>query len=169
MTPTLRRTRAVRLIATVLWLAALGSAGTARALDPAPKLQVTPVLKTSSSWDDKQIVYPDGRSEVTGLVIELASGAETGWHEHPVPSFAYILQGELQVTRQDGQVKRLKTGDALAEVVGVIHNGRAVSTEPVKLVVFYTGAFGKVLTINRPEFTLPVSALQDAVQKGEAR
>lgn len=58
------------------------------------------MLKTSSSWDDKQIVYPDGR---------------------------------------------------------------------VKLVVFYTCAFGKVLTINRPEFTLPASALQEAVKKGETR
>ena len=154
---------------TALWLAVLGAAGTAHAVDATPKVQVTPVLKTASSWDDKPITYPDGHSEVTGLVIEIAPGAETGWHEHPVPSFAYILQGELQVTRQDGQVKRLKTGDALAEVVGVIHNGRAVSAEPVKLVVFYTGAAGKALTIAHPEFTLPANAQQAAVKQGEPR
>ncbi|MEX8520702.1 MAG: cupin domain-containing protein [Leptothrix sp. (in: b-proteobacteria)] len=172
MLPALHHTtpRAPRLLSrTALWLAVLGSAGAAHALDASQTVRVTPVLKATSSWDDKQITYPDGRGEVTGLVIEIAPGAETGWHEHPIPSFAYILQGELQVTRQDGQVKRLKTGDALAEVVSVIHNGRAVSAEPVKLVVFYTGAFGKVLTIARPEFTLSVSALQEAVKNGEAR
>lgn len=128
-------------------LAALMLPIAASALDASSTVKVTPLLKTTSSWDSKPIVYPSGTAEVTGLLIEIAPGAETGWHEHPVASFAYILSGTLEVTRRTGEVKLLKAGDALAEVVNTQHNGRAVGDEPVKLVVFYTGAVGTPLTI----------------------
>ncbi len=127
----------------------------AHALDATSAITVTPLLKTSRSWDGRQIVYPAGQGEVTALVIELAADGETGWHEHPVPSFAYILEGELEVTRRDGSFKVFKPGDALAEVVDTYHNGRALNGKPVKLVVFYTGAVGTPLTIAHPEFKLP--------------
>lgn len=127
----------------------------AHALDTSSTIKVTPLLKTASSWDGQQIVYPEGQGEVTALVIELAANGETGWHEHPVPSFAYILEGDLEITRRDGSVKRLKPGDALAEVVNTYHNGRALNGKPVKLVVFYTGSVGKTLTVAHPEFRLP--------------
>ncbi len=125
------------------------------ALDATSAVTVTPLLKTTTTWDGQPIVYPEGQGEVTAFIIELAANGETGWHEHPVPSFAYILQGELEVTRRDGSVKRLKPGEALAEVVNTFHNGRALNDQPVKLVVFYTGAVGKKLTIPHPEFRLP--------------
>ncbi|MDD2776834.1 MAG: cupin domain-containing protein [Gallionella sp.] len=110
-------------------------------------------MKTTQSWDGKPIVYPTGQAEITGLLIEVAPGKETGWHEHPVPSFAWIISGTLEITRQDGQVKRLQAGDALAEVIDTLHNGRNVGTDVVKLVVFYTGAVGTPLTIKHPEVT----------------
>lgn len=125
------------------------------ALDATSAVTVTPLLKTTTTWDGQPIVYPEGQGEVTAFIIELAANGETGWHEHPVPSFAYILEGELEVTRRDGSVKRLKPGEALAEVVNTFHNGRALNDQPVKLVVFYTGAVGKKLTIPHPEFRLP--------------
>lgn len=125
------------------------------ALDATSAVTVTPLLKTTTTWDGQPIVYPEGQGEVTAFIIELAANGETGWHEHPVPSFAYILEGELEVTRRDGSVKRLKPGEALVEVVNTFHNGRSLNDQPVKLVVFYTGAVGKKLTIPHPEFRLP--------------
>ncbi len=122
------------------------------ALDASAGVKVTPLMKTSSSWDGKQIVYPAGQGEVTGLIVEIAPGGETGWHEHPVPSFAYILDGELEVTRSDGEVKLLKPGDTLAEVVNTLHNGRTLGAKPVKILVFYAGSKGGRLTIPHPEF-----------------
>jgi quercetin dioxygenase-like cupin family protein len=119
------------------------------ALDPAPGVRVTPLLKETTSWDGKPIVYPQGEAQVTSLFIEIAPGAETGLHYHPVPSFAYVLEGTLEVTADDGRVKRLHAGDALAEVVNRPHNGRNVGTVPVRLVVFYTGAVGSQLTVKQ--------------------
>lgn len=142
-------------LATAALLSPLLMAIPAQALDATATIKVTPLLKTTSSWDGQQIKYPEGQGEVTSLVIELAANGETGWHEHPVPSFAYILEGDLEITRRDGSVKVLKPGDALAEVVNTYHNGRALNGKPVKLVVFYTSVVGKALTIAHPEFHLP--------------
>lgn len=137
----------------VTFLLAVSFTFNAYALDNSTGVTVMPLLKTTQSWDGKPIVYPTGQAEITGLLIEVAPGKETGWHEHPVPSFAWIISGTLEITRQDGQVKRLQAGDALAEVIDTLHNGRNVGTDPVKLVVFYTGAVGKALTIKHPEVT----------------
>ncbi len=123
----------------------------AHALDNSAGVKVTPLLKTTRSWNGKPIVYPEGQAEITGLLVEIAPGAETGWHEHPVPSFAMVLEGTLEITLKSGEVKRLQSGDALAEVVDTPHNGRNVGTKPVKIVVFYAGAVGKPLTIKHPK------------------
>jgi len=84
------------------------------------------------------------------MLIEIAPGGETGWHLHPVPSFGMVVQGELEVSLKDGRKKRLKAGDALAEVVNTAHNGRNVGTEAVKLVVFYAGSKGLSLSQKIP-------------------
>lgn len=120
---------------------------TAHALDPGAAVKATQVLKTTTSWNGEPIVYPQGTAEVTGLVVEIAPGGETGWHLHPVPSFALMLQGTLEVRTRDGRVKRVHAGDAFAEVRNTWHNGRNVGTVPVKLVVFYAGAVGKPVSV----------------------
>lgn len=121
------------------------------ALDPAPAIQSKLILKTTQSWDGTPIAYPEGTPEITGMVIEVAPGAETGWHQHPVPSFALILEGELEVRLKDGRTRRVKAGEALAEVVNTLHNGRNPGTAPVKLVVFYAGVVRGLLSILEPK------------------
>lgn len=119
----------------------------AYAADPHPGLKSTVVLKATSSWDGKPIVYPTGKPEVTGIVMEIAPGAETGWHLHPASSFGYVMEGELEVHLKDGSVKKLKAGDALAEVVNTLHNGHNVGSTPVRIAVFYVGIEGQPLFV----------------------
>lgn len=125
------------------------------ALANSAAIKVTPLLKTTRSWDGKAIVYPEGEAQITGLIVEIAPGGETGWHEHPIPSFGMILQGMLEVSLENGQVKRLQAGDALAEVINTLHNGKNVGKEPVKIVVFYAGTTDSPLTIAHPEMNPP--------------
>ena len=120
------------------------------ALDQSVSVKVTQILKTTNSWDDKPIVYPDGKAEITGLLVEIRPGGETGWHLHPIPSFGTVLEGTLEVALKDGRVKRLQAGDTLAEVVNTSHNGHNVGNIPVKLVVFYVGTVGQNLTMKEP-------------------
>ena len=119
----------------------------ATALDATTGVRVTPLAKEATSWDGKPIIYPAGTAEMTALLIEIAPGAQTGWHCHLVPNFAYMLEGTLELVLDDGRMKRLNAGDALSEVVDRSHNGRNVGSDPVKLVVFYTGAAGIPLSV----------------------
>lgn len=141
-------TRTARTLCTAL-LCCLPVA--ACALDETPVVRVTPLLKTGTTWNGAAIVYPAGRAEVTALWVEIAPGGETGWHRHAVPSFAMLLEGTLEITTREGQVKLLRPGEALAEVIATGHNGRNVGDKPVKLVVFYAGAEGAVLTVKEPK------------------
>lgn len=117
------------------------------ALDQSASVKVSKLMQTTSSWNGAALAYPAGQAEITSLLIEIAPGGETGWHLHPVASFGYILEGELEVSLKDGSVKHLVAGQALAEVVNTLHNGRNVGKGPVKLVVFYAGAVGSTLSV----------------------
>jgi quercetin dioxygenase-like cupin family protein len=130
----------------------LACAHSASALDNSAAVKVTPLLKTSTSWDGKPLVYPQGQAEVTALIVEIAAGGQTGWHEHSVPSFAYVLEGTLEVALGDGSTRLLHVGDTLPEVVQTLHNDRALGDKPVKLFVLYTGTVNQPLTIAHPEF-----------------
>lgn len=124
----------------------LASISQAHALEESASIKASTILKTEASWDGKPIEYPSGKAEITGMMVEIAPGGETGWHLHPVPSFGIILEGELEVQLKTGEVKHLKSGEALAEVVNTLHNGRNVGSIPVKLIVFYAGAVGQKLS-----------------------
>lgn len=131
----------------LLWLGILAlTLPQAYALDQTDAIRVHTLLKTQSSWDGKTLEYPTGQAEITGMIVEIAPGAETGWHLHAVPSFGMVLEGELEVQLKDGKTKYLKSGEALAEVVNTLHNGRNVGATPVKLIVFYAGVAGQKLS-----------------------
>lgn len=116
--------------------------------DKALPITVTQLLKTTTTWDGKPLTYPtNDKAQVTALMIEIPVNAETGWHHHPVPSFAMIVQGTLDVMLKDGSVNHLKAGDPLVEVVDTAHNGRNTGNVPVKIMVFYAGTVNSVLTI----------------------
>ena len=107
--------------------------------------------KTSVTSNGQKISYPQtDKAEVTAMTVELAPGAETGWHKHPVPVYAYVISGHLSVELEDGQQLSFTSGEAVIEVVNVLHNGKNKGNEPVKLAVFYLGAEGTANVI-KPE------------------
>lgn len=129
----------------VVW--ALVCQRTAFALEASSDVKVAAILQADTSWDGQPISYPEGKPEITGLIIEIAPGGETGWHLHPVSSFGLMLEGELEIQLKNGVLKQLKAGEALVEVINTLHNGRNTGSIPVKLVVFYAGAVGQKLTV----------------------
>jgi quercetin dioxygenase-like cupin family protein len=139
--------RTVIILARLAIVLALAVPAGAVALDVSPAIKVLPLVRATTSWNGAPISYPQGQAEITGMVIEIAPGAETGWHVHPVPSFGVVLEGTLEVMLKDGKKKQLGPGQGLVEVVGTVHNGRNIGTVPVKLVVFYAGAIGTPLTV----------------------
>ena len=130
----------------ILLFLLLSGSGIVLAIDGSDMIKATPVLKTQLTWIGQDIVYPEGQAEMSGVVIEMVPGGETGWHKHPVPSVGYVIEGQLEVHFKNGDVKKLNAGEAAAEAVDVWHNGVNVGEGPVKLVVFYVGTANSKLT-----------------------
>ena len=111
--------------------------------DYSPAVSAKVLTKTTVTGNGQKIRYPvTDRAEVTAMTVVLAPGAETGWHKHPVPVYAYVIAGTLSVEIEGGKRLTFKTGDAIIEVVNTLHNGRNIGTEPVQLAVFYLGIEG---------------------------
>lgn len=114
--------------------------------DP-PTVKATTVLKTQTSWNGEKIAYPAGQAEITGMIVEIPVGAETGWHSHPVPVFGMLLEGEFEVQLKNGVTKKFRAGEAEVEVMNTLHNGRNPGSVPAKLLVFFAGSANKPLTV----------------------
>jgi quercetin dioxygenase-like cupin family protein len=139
------KARDVRFGIIILGLCAAGPAITV-ALDASTR--VTPLLSTGKTVMDEPIVYPTGApAKVTTAIVEMAPGAETGWHTHGVPLTGYILDGELTVDYGAKGKRTYKKGDAVAEAMSVPHNGKNTGTGVMRLFVVYMGAHGMPTSI----------------------
>jgi quercetin dioxygenase-like cupin family protein len=99
------------------------------------------VLKTKNMSNGQPIAYlKSDNPEVTVMTVELPPGAETGWHTHPVPVYAFVISGSLTVEVEGKNTLIFQAGDAIIEAVNTRHCGKNTGAVPVKLVVFYTGA-----------------------------
>ena len=106
------------------------------------------LLRTTVNSIGQPIAYPrEGTPEVTALLIEMAPGEETGWHQHPVPLFGYILAGELTVYQVTGEKRVVHAGEVSLESVNVVHNGVNEGAVPCKMIVFVVGLKGVPFTV----------------------
>lgn len=98
-----------------------------------------PLLKTTTTWEGADIVYPKGNAEITSVILKIDAGETTPFHCHPVPTLGYVLKGKVEVETTSGKRIIFSEGESAVEVLGTLHRGRAVDG-PVELVVFYAGA-----------------------------
>lgn len=98
------------------------------------------ILETEKMSNGEPIDYQDtDHPRVTVMTVDIAPGAKTGWHSHPMPVYAYVMSGRLTVQIEGGKTTEFKKGEAIIEVVNLRHNGINQGKIPVKLVVFYLG------------------------------
>ena len=109
----------------------------------ATAIKVETILKTSTDVAGKPIEYPKtGKPEVSGVMVEIPVGQSTGWHFHPNPCVAYLIQGQITVEDAMGTKRQFKAGDSFAELVNVNHCGYNTGDQPVKIVMFVIGEVG---------------------------
>lgn len=138
----------LRLFLTSLLLCQLAFASLVCGGEYAATVKTEKILTTDRAGDGRPHRYlTTAKPEVTAMTVEIAVGGETGWHLHSMPVYAYVLAGKLEVELADGKLLAFKQGDAIVEVQNLAHNGRNRGTEPVKLVVFYTGEKGMPLAV----------------------
>lgn len=106
------------------------------------------LLKSQTSWDGGEIKYPAGQAEITSFILRLEERGTPRFHCHPVPTFGYVLLGEVEIETRDGNKTILKQGESAIEVMRTVHRGRAIGG-PAEIVVFYAGA------VNVPNTVFP--------------
>lgn len=106
-----------------------------------------PLLKTSMTRDDELIVYPPGKPEIISVIGTLDKGGRTALHEHPVPVYVYVMQGEVEVKSEGSDPHRYKTGDAFIEAQNRKHQAFNVADGPSKILVVFVGQEGTPTTV----------------------
>jgi quercetin dioxygenase-like cupin family protein len=111
------------------------------------KVVATTLLKTTVTATGQKIVFPIANTEVTALIVDIPAGADTGWHEHPYPRYAYVLDGAVTVENDTGTRNTYAAGSFIVEQIGTYHHG--TTTMPTRLLVIDQAETGKANQVNR--------------------
>jgi quercetin dioxygenase-like cupin family protein len=118
------------------------------AMPPGPGVEV--LIETTETVLGQEFAYPEGQARITAERITVPPGALLPPHLHPVPLFAYVLQGELIVDYgSEGEIV-YQTGDALVEAIDWPHQGRNGGRGKLVLLAVYAGAEGVPNTVPAP-------------------
>jgi quercetin dioxygenase-like cupin family protein len=89
------------------------------------------------------IQYPQGDPvNIRSLIVTLKPGEETGWHKHGVPTYGYMLSGNLSVDYGKKGKRVYRAGEAFMEAMDWWHNGINDTGKPARVLVVFMGAKG---------------------------
>ena len=82
-----------------------------------PPIMITKLKQLSQSWDGSKFSYPDKNEEITAIKIFLAPNAKLPYHCHPFPTIGFVLSGEVEVEKTNGEKHLFRKGDVVCELV----------------------------------------------------
>jgi quercetin dioxygenase-like cupin family protein len=123
-------------LATALLLAGVG------AWAAPPETTVQPLIETNLTVLGDTFSYPEGQAQLTAAIVTVPPGGKLPPHEHPVPVFAYMLQGELNVDYGSAGRRTYRKGAALVEAFQWAHDGHNGGRGTTRLLVVYASAVG---------------------------
>lgn len=104
------------------------------------------VLKSTTTADGDPLQLPSGTPEIVSVIGTLEPGGQTARHQHPVPVYVYVLEGELEVRGDEGEPRTYSAGEAFLESVNRWHQGFNTGDAPTKILVVFIGAEGEQTT-----------------------
>ena len=137
----MHRTRLVTLTLTAfLGALCLLVIGTSRGLT---RDSVSKLLTSSQTVIGQPIVYPTAKpAKITSVIVTMLPGEKTGWHQHDVPMFGYILEGEVTVDYGSKGTRVYRQGEAVMEAIDWPHDGHNTGTGPARILAVFMGAEG---------------------------
>ena len=109
------------------------------AIENTNNIKVTKLIETDTSWEKTKIIYPNGDTKITALLVEMQPQAKMQVHYHEVPSFGYILEGKITVQSESGDMKTFSKGEVVIEMINKKHSGVNTGDSVTKFIVFYMG------------------------------
>lgn len=116
----------------------------------ATREETSALLDTGTTTLGQKLSYPAGVPHVTAVIVTMQPGEATGWHQHDVPMFCYLLEGEITVDYGKSGTRTYRKGDALMEAIDVVHDGRNTGAVPARVLVVFMGADGVPDTVMEP-------------------
>lgn len=112
---------------------------------------VSALLETSKTILGQPVTYPTERpAKVTAAIVTMPPGGTTGWHEHSVPLFAHILEGEVTVYYGPHGKRVYRKGDSLMEAINTAHDGHNKGQGVARILAVFIGAEGVENTTKVP-------------------
>jgi quercetin dioxygenase-like cupin family protein len=106
------------------------------------------VLKSTKTADGDPLKLPQsGNVEIVSVIGTLEPGGRTARHQHPVPVYVYVMEGQLEVKTEGGEPRNYKAGEAFLESVGRWHQAFNKADGESKILVVFIGEEGKPTTI----------------------
>jgi quercetin dioxygenase-like cupin family protein len=117
--------------------------------DPLPSgFKAQSVLKSTKTADGDPLKLPQtGNAEIVSVIGTLDPGGRTARHQHPVPVFVYVMEGQLEVKTEGGEPRSYKAGEAFLESVDRWHQAFNNADSDTKILVVFIGEEGKPTTI----------------------
>ena len=81
------------------------------------------------------IAFGTGTPAISAWVITFEPGGHTNLHQHPAPSFVYVMEGELEVQVADGEPYPIKQGQAIIEPQDTTVQAFNVADGPTRIIV----------------------------------
>jgi quercetin dioxygenase-like cupin family protein len=124
-------------------------AGMASAQDDAlpAGFATTPVISTGVTRDGDPLVYPSGTPAIISVIGTIEPGGRTPLHQHPVPVYVYILEGEVELRTDGGDPFRYTAGEAYIEALNRDHQLFNVGDAPARVLVVFVGQDGTPTTV----------------------
>lgn len=134
------------LTASVAWAQSQPTGGASNAL-PAG-FESKPVMKTGKTRDGDPIAYPKtDKPELVSVIGTIQPGGRTPLHQHPIPTYVYVLEGEVELQTEGAQPHQYKTGEAYIESLNKKHQLFNKGSTPARVLVVFVGEEGKPTTV----------------------
>ena len=101
---------------------------------------------TTTNAAGDPITYPTGAAEVSSWIATVEQGGQSALHQHPVPIYVYVMEGEFEVQVDGGERIPMPQGQGIMEPQNRNMQVFNVGDGPGKLLVVAMGATGQPIS-----------------------
>jgi len=105
------------------------------------------VLKTTKTNTDEPITYPTGTAEITSVRATIEPGGHSVLHQHVVPTYVYVMEGEVEVQNEGAEPVRYTAGQGFVEALNRNLQVFNVAEATTELLVVFVGQEGQPGTV----------------------
>jgi quercetin dioxygenase-like cupin family protein len=105
------------------------------------------IINTTTTRDGDPLRWPEGNPQIVSVIGTIEPGGRTPLHQHPVPTFVYVLEGEVELRTEGGDPYVYGEGEAYIEALDRDHQLFNETDAPARILVVFVTAEGTPTTV----------------------